>query len=132
MAPTATIQERAAGTIVPELVGEYHQVRRLDTSTEEMRVLVLYDDATYSFGIEPVGYQEQGSVIADQASIKFIADSSTDPDHSFAGRGTAQWTVGPGPADYGPGSVLSLSFPDGRGYGYGGYDQGVDVYFVSN
>jgi hypothetical protein len=134
-APSTTVSspEPTAGTtetLVAGLAGEYHQVRNLDTSTEEMRVLLLYEDATYDLRIEPIGYHESGSVVADPTTIEFFADAATDPELTFAGRGVANWTIGAG--DYGPGLVLALQFPDGRGYGYDGYDRGVDLYFVDD
>jgi hypothetical protein len=116
--------------LVAGLAGEYHQVRRIDTSTQEMRVLTLFDDASYDFSIEPIGYYESGSVVADETTIEFIADAETDTSLTFTGRGAATWAVDEG--EYGPGLVLTLQFPDGRGYGYDGYDRGVDVYFAVN
>jgi hypothetical protein len=124
--PTAESPE----ALVAGLAGEYHQVRNLDTSTEEMRVLLLYDDATYDFRIEPIGYHESGFVVTDPTTIEFFADGATDPELTFAGRGVANWTIESG--DYGPGLVLALQFADGRGYGYDGYDRGVDLYFVAD
>jgi hypothetical protein len=116
--------------LVAGLAGRYHQVRGLDTVTEQTRVLDLYDDATYEFRIESIGYYETGVVVADPTTIEFIADGTPDPNLTFAGRGVAAWTIGPG--DYAPGLVLALQFPDGRGYGYDGYDHGVDLYFVDD
>jgi hypothetical protein len=117
-------------TLVAGLAGRYHQVRGLDTSAEQTRVLDLYDDATYEFRIESIGYYESGVVVADPTTIEFFADGAPDANLTFAGRGVATWTVGPG--DYAPGLVLALQFPDGRGYGYDGYDHGVDLYFVGD
>jgi len=119
--------------LAPGLAGEYHQVRRIDTSTQEMRVLVLRPDATYDFLISSPGldldYDETGIVRTDATSIEFVADTSADPDLGFAGRGVAGWQIGPNP--YAPGQILTLRFPDGRGYDADGYDNGSDVYFVA-
>jgi hypothetical protein len=116
--------------LVAGLAGEYHQVRRIDTPTQEMRVLVLYQDATYDFWIEPIGYHETGIVRADPTAIEFVADDPPDQYLGFAGRGVATWEIVPN--EYAPGLLLELWFPDGRGYDADGYDNGRDVYFVAS
>ncbi len=67
-------------------------------------------------------------MVADETTIEFFAQAATDASLTFAGRGAASWTMDEG--EYGPGLVLALQFPDGRGYGYDGYDRGVDLYFA--
>jgi hypothetical protein len=64
------------------------------------------------------------------SSMRFDATGATDPELTFSGRGEAKWSVDE--ADYGPGTDLTLEFADGRGYGYDGYDIGVDQYLVAD
>jgi hypothetical protein len=118
-------------TVVPlELVHEYHQVRRIDTPSEELRVLIIDEEGSYDFSIEPLGYSETGTVAVTGDSIRFDAAGATEPELTFSGRGEARWTVDD--ADFGPGTDLTLAFEDGRGYGYDGYDRGVDQYLVAD
>jgi len=127
MTSPQTTTDSAVGSIPQTLVGEYHQVRRIETSTEELRVLILYPDASYELFIQPQGYHESGVVLADAETIQFAARGSVDREWTFSGRDVARWSLGA--SELGIGVDLVLSFPDGRGYGYDGYDKGADIYF---